>query len=138
MRVHDLHHVVTGYQTDLRGESEIAAWELASGCRRMPAAFVLNLFALAIGIVIAPVRVARAWARGRHTQNLYSEDGVDHLLPREVAEVRTKLGLDDVAPPVRVRDVLALTFAALPPLAILVGLVAAPLAGLALLVRALV
>jgi hypothetical protein len=34
---------------------EIAAWELASGCRRMPAAFELNLFALAIGVVIALV-----------------------------------------------------------------------------------
>lgn len=67
VRIHDLHHVVTGYQTDLRGEAEIGAWELASGCLRWPAATVLNLFALAIGIVIAPRRVARAWARGRRT-----------------------------------------------------------------------
>lgn len=138
VRVHDLHHILTGYQTDLAGESEISAWELASGCRRMPAAFVLNLFGLALGIVIAPVRVARSWARGRHTQNLYGEDGVDHLLPREVAEVRTKLGLADAAPRVRVRDVVAMTCAALPPLAILGALVATPLAGLALLVNALV
>jgi hypothetical protein len=138
VRIHDLHHVLTGYQTNLTGESEIAAWELASGCRRMRAAFVLNLFALAIGLVIAPVRLARAWARGRHTGNLYGEDGVEHLLPREVAEVRAKLGLANNPPPVRVRDILAMTFAALPPLAILAALVLAPLAGLALLVQALV
>jgi len=138
VKIHDLHHVVTGYRTDLRGESEIAAWELASGCRRMPAAFVLNAGALAIGILIAPIRVARAWARGRQTQNLYTEDTVEHLLPRDVDEVKTKLGLAGEAPRVRVRDALAVTFAALPPLAVLAALVAGPLAGLALLVRALI
>ena len=72
MRIHDLHHVVTGYQTDLRGEAEIGAWELASGCLRWPAATILNLFALAMGLVIAPHRMARAWSLGRHTQNLYA------------------------------------------------------------------
>ena len=38
VRFHDLHHVLTGYQTDFRGEAEIGAWELASGCLRWPAA----------------------------------------------------------------------------------------------------
>ncbi len=137
VRLHDLHHVLTGYQTDLAGESEIAAWELASGCRRMPAAFVLNLFALAIGLVICPVRLARAWARGRATQNLYTEDGVDHLLPRAVTDVRASLGLAAAPPNVTVRDVLAMTLLALPPLAVMLALVAAPFAGLWLAVNAL-
>jgi hypothetical protein len=137
VRIHDLHHVVTGYQTDLRGEAEIGAWELATGCLRWPAAFVLNLFALAIGIVIAPRRMARAWARGRRTHNLYSNDGVDHLLPRHLGEVRRELGLDDARPHVRLRDAIAVTLAALPALVVLVALVAAPLAGIAALVRAI-
>lgn len=134
VRIHDLHHVVTGYQTDLRGECEIAAWELASGCRRMPAAFILNLAALALGTVVAPVRCARAWARGRQTRNLYPEDTVEHLLPRRVQEVRTALRLDQPSPPVRVRDVVALMLAALPPLVLLATLVLAPVLVLALLV----
>lgn len=138
VRVHDLHHVLTGYQTDLAGESEIAAWELASGCRQMPAAFVLNAFALALGTVIAPIRVTRAWARGRSTRNLYGDSGIDQLLTREVAEVRARLGLIDAAPRVRVRDVVAMTCVALPPLAILGALVVTPIAGLALLVNALI
>lgn len=123
VRIHDLHHVVTGYQTDLAGESEIGAWELASNCLRFPAATVLNLFALGIGLVIAPPRVIRAWARGRHTHNLYREDGVDHLLPRTVADMQRDLGLDKAAPRVRVRDALAVIGLALPMLAIM----AAPL-----------
>src|SRR6476659_4881116 len=43
VRFHDLHHIVTGYETDTAGEFEIAAWELASGCRGFVAAWVLNL-----------------------------------------------------------------------------------------------
>ena len=31
--IHDVHHVLTGYATRWRGEGEIGAWELASGCR---------------------------------------------------------------------------------------------------------
>jgi hypothetical protein len=107
VRYHDLHHVLTGYQTDLAGEAEIGAWELASGCLRWPAATVLNSFALAMGLVLAPRRVARAWARGRHTRNLYREPGVDHLLPREVPAMRAELGLSESPPRARLRDMLA-------------------------------
>src|SRR5215467_14616440 len=31
--LHDLHHVATGYGTDLVGEAEISAWELRRGLR---------------------------------------------------------------------------------------------------------
>lgn len=129
VRIHDLHHIVTGYQTDLRGEAEIAAWELATGCLRWPAATVLNLFALAIGLVIAPRRIIRAWALGRHTRNLYGEDGVEHLLPREVDEVKRTLGLAAGQPAVRWRDAAAVTAIALPVLATMTAVVAAPLLG---------
>src|SRR5690349_22715918 len=46
VRYHDLHHIVTGYRTNLVGEAEIASFELASGCTRFPAAYHLNLGAL--------------------------------------------------------------------------------------------
>ena len=134
VRLHDLHHVLTGYQTDLRGEAEIGAWELATGCLRWPAATVLNLFAIGIGVAMAPRRLFRAWARGRRTRNLYREDGVTHLLPRRVDEVRRELGLDAPAPRTRVRDALAVVALGLPMLAITF----APLVAVAVLVRALV
>ena len=138
VRIHDLHHVVTGYQTDFRGEAEIGAWELASGCLRWPAATVLNLMAVAIGIVIAPRRIARAWARGRRTGNLYGEDGVEHLLPRQVGEVRTKLGLDRAPGRARLRDVLAVFALGLPMLAVMAAVTIGPLVGIAALIHALV
>ncbi|MGE0396947.1 MAG: hypothetical protein AB7T06_09535 [Kofleriaceae bacterium] len=130
LKIHDLHHVVTGYATNLRGESEIAAWELASGCRRMPAAFVLNVFALAIGAIIAPRAVLRAWARGRVTTNLYSHDTVDSLLPLDVATVRANLGLDAPVPAPRFADIATFAPAALLAVLLLVGVIAGPLVGL--------
>jgi hypothetical protein len=134
VKIHDLHHVVTGFSTDLRGEAEIGAWELASNCLSSRAATVLNLGALSVGLVMAPGRMARAWSLGRHTRNLYREDGVDHLLPRKVGEVQAELGLDAPRPRARLRDVVAVFALGLPILA----LMASPLVGLALLVRAFV
>lgn len=54
VRLHDLHHVVTGYRTTWAGEAEIGGWEIASGCADHYAAWVFNLSAVAIGLVIAP------------------------------------------------------------------------------------
>lgn len=129
VRFHDLHHVLTGYSTTWTGEAEIGAWELASGCLNWPAATVLNLSVLAIGLVIAPVRVARAWARGRQSRNLYREPGIEHLLPRTVESMREALHLEQ---PVRVRarDVAGMLLAAVAAFALLL----APLAAIAALV----
>src|SRR5690606_42048006 len=70
---HDLHHLVTGYDTDFLGEAEVAAWELASDCRDFRAAWVLNLLAMPIGMLRNPARVRRAFARGRSCQSLHGE-----------------------------------------------------------------
>jgi hypothetical protein len=132
VRYHDLHHIVTGYQTTLRGEAEIAAFELASGCTRFPAAFHLNLGALAIGSLIAPGRCLRAFARGRRGDNLYARELTAPLLAQTVGAMRSELGLDE-PPRVSVADVLrfgALCALAL-PVALSTLLVALPLAALA-------
>src|SRR5215472_405396 len=80
VRLHDIHHVLTGYDTSWVGEAEIAAWELASGCGRYRAAWILNLQAMAIGLVIAPRRVLAAFRRGRKSDNLYAGAWSDDLL----------------------------------------------------------
>ena len=33
VRYHDLHHILTEYDTTWTGEAEISAWELATGCK---------------------------------------------------------------------------------------------------------
>lgn len=93
VRYHDLHHLATGYDTDIIGESEIAAWELASGCSQFPAAWVLNSLALPVGVLRDSERMQRAFARGCRTRNLYSEPFTDNLLTERLGALRERLGM---------------------------------------------
>jgi len=97
VRYHDLHHVLTGYQTDVVGEAEIGAWEVASGCAGFWAAWLLNLQAMALGLLAgAPGRLWRAFLRGRRTRNLYRMAFDEALLETRVGALRSRLGLDVV------------------------------------------
>jgi hypothetical protein len=78
--LHDIHHLVTGYNTDWKGEVSISAWEISSGCGKYYAAWVLDLGGLAIGLFLYPVSVFKAFIRGRRTRNLY-----DNHIPKEQA-----------------------------------------------------
>jgi len=107
VRLHDLHHPLTGYGTTWTGESEIGAWEIASSCASHVAAWVLNLAAIAIGTAIAPRQTFRAFIRGRHSQNLYRESFDERLLAERVGAVRHRLSLDRPVPRGTIRDALA-------------------------------
>jgi hypothetical protein len=106
-RIHDLHHVTAGYDTTWTGEGEIGAWELASGCGRYLAAWVLNLSAFAVGCCISPRRMLRAFVRGRRTKNLYGEGYDAARLTQRVGDVRRELGLDQAVPSASAMEVLA-------------------------------
>ena len=95
VRLHDLHHVLTGYDTSWRGEGEIGAWELASNCRDHWAAWWLDFSAALIGVAIAPRRVLRAFVRGRRERNLYDVEFCDALLDESVGAMRARLGIAD-------------------------------------------
>lgn len=97
VRYHDLHHLATDYATDWTGEAEIAAWEIAGSCADHHAAWLLNLWAMAIGLVIAPRAVFRAFRRGRRSHNLYREPWSDALLEGSVGALRQRLGLAEPA-----------------------------------------
>jgi len=104
VRYHDLHHVVTGYATDWTGEAEIGAWEIASGCRDLLAAWVLNLYAMQIGLWFSPRAVWRAFARGRHTRNLCAGPWGEALLDESVGAMRRRLALDREPPSASLSD----------------------------------
>ena len=101
VRFHDLHHVLTEYPTTWRGEAEIGAWEVATGCAAHYQGWLLNLLAFAIGLAINPRGVYRAFMRGRRSRNLYRATFSDELLARKVGDVRRELDLDTApaAPP---------------------------------------
>ncbi len=100
VKLHDLHHVATGYDTSWTGEAEIGAWEIAAGCADHWWAWWLNLGAFAVGLVIAPRRTFRAFVRGRHGTSLYRAEGEfrDELLDWTVGELRQRLALQGPAP----------------------------------------
>lgn len=89
--LHDLHHIATGYATDLTGEAEIAAWEIGGSCTNYWAAWMLNLSALWYGLFLAPRRMYRAFLRGRHSQTLYRSGWSDDLLQLSVRELRERV-----------------------------------------------
>lgn len=108
VRRHDVHHVLTGYATTWTGEAEIGSWEISSGCGRFYAAWVLNLQALIIGVLIAPRAVLRAFAWGRRTGNLYHAGFDEDVLDASLGALRRRLGLDRALPEPTVDDALAL------------------------------
>jgi len=93
VRLHDLHHVATGYGTDLVGEAEIGAWELRAGCTNF-ASWFYNSMAVALGLVLSPRRVWRAFRGAKGSRTLYRL-GVpyDEVLAMPLGEVRGRLGL---------------------------------------------
>jgi hypothetical protein len=100
VKFHDIHHVLTEYPTTWRGEAEIGAWEVSTGCAAHYQAWLLNLLAFAIGLAINPRGVYCAFMRGRRSRNLYRTTFSDELLARKVGEVRRELDLDCApAPP---------------------------------------
>lgn len=139
VKIHDLHHILTGYDTNTTGELEISAWEIGAGCRGYAAAWILNLGGMAGGVLVAPKRTFRAFVRGRRTQSLYDRQ-LDAMLDRSVADMRRETNAD--APPASPTAGDAALFAAssavgmvIGGLFLVVGAVLAPIALAAGLVR---
>jgi len=90
VRHHDLHHILTGFDTDIVGEFEISAWEIAAGCKDFVAAWVLNLGGLAAGgLLRCPGRTFRAFLRGRRERTTYGEE-LEAMLDLPVHEARAR------------------------------------------------
>jgi hypothetical protein len=140
VKFHDIHHVLTEYPTTWKGEAEIGAWEVASGCGAHYQAWLLNLLAFAIGLAINPRGVRRAFMRGRRSRNLYRTTFSDELLARKVSDMRRELDFDKTHAPPTPEDRRAFIFWSLASAGVFVGTWAAlllPAAALAMLVYVL-
>ena len=92
---HDVHHILTEYKTDLSEESEISAWEIASGCKSYWAAFLIDTSGLMMGIPLNLWGTVKAFSRGRKTKNLYDNRFSEELmLDTKITELRKQLNLD--------------------------------------------
>jgi hypothetical protein len=96
IRLHDLHHVATGFGTDLTGEAEISAWEARRGLRGLDLYVSAIVSSLALtGLAFAPRRVRSAWDAAERGTTLFNEKQLDYeaLLRMSVGELRELLGL---------------------------------------------
>lgn len=92
---HDMHHLLTGYETTVKGESEISMWEIASGCKKYFAAFLIDTSGAMLGIFTNYWGLLKAFARGRRTRNLYHDVFSNNAaLDMKVSELRKHLLLD--------------------------------------------
>jgi len=98
VRVHDLHHIVTGYGTDPAGESEISAWELRRGVGVFSPFVRAIVFTGALsGLVHSPRRTWAAWKAGCSAAGVglqpTSPDRYEQLLAMTVGELRAVYGV---------------------------------------------
>jgi hypothetical protein len=86
---HDMHHIVTGYDGNWEGEVSISAWEIASGCGKYYAAWILDLWAMTIGLFLFPKHVFKSFIRGRRSQNLYHNTfSREEAMQMQIGELR--------------------------------------------------
>ena len=133
VKYHDLHHILTEYSTSLSGETEIGAWEVATGCTRNLAAWLLNLSGFAWGLVINPKGVYQAFLRGRQSANLYHLPFDAALLSSKVGDLRQQLNLDKPLRPASLADNAAFVFWSLISVVTLLGIIGIVLTPLILL-----
>jgi len=96
VKLHDVHHLLTGYTAFFKGETEIGAWEIASGCGPYKIAWFLNFGSFFYGVFLYPRSLYKAFMRGRRAEtNLYYGMPYDEaLLNTAVIELKQKLGID--------------------------------------------
>ena len=91
--LHDVNHILTGYDTSWKGESAVSAWEVASGgwgILYIP--WLLTLWAMGLGVVFYPGSVWQAFKRGRITLNAYTSGlRKEELFRLTVRELKQKL-----------------------------------------------
>jgi hypothetical protein len=86
--LHDIQHLVAGYDTTWAGEFQVAAWELGSGgCGPYLLMWNNRFLTLLLGLLFAPVLTWCAFQRGRTQRNLYRFD-CRVVLAREIDQVR--------------------------------------------------
>ncbi|MGF1465610.1 MAG: hypothetical protein ACFCGT_05710 [Sandaracinaceae bacterium] len=96
IRLHDLHHAVTGYGTDLAGEGEVSAWELRRGLQGVgPYIASIVVAGVLAGLLVAPKRTLAAWrSSGRASGSLFQlARPYEELLGLPLGELRVELGV---------------------------------------------
>jgi hypothetical protein len=97
LHVHDVNHLVTGFDTSWRGEARLAAWEVRtrSWGARVPL-WLLVAAAVGWGLLLTPRGLLAGWRMGGRTRGVLSlELTRDELLAMPLRDLRSRLGFAD-------------------------------------------
>ena len=73
LAAHDLHHLMTGYPMTMRGEFQMAAWEIGAGRYPHWGATLMCAPLVLAGLIWSPAAIARAFRAGLRSRSLYGE-----------------------------------------------------------------
>ena len=71
LRAHDLHHLMTGYPMTMRGEFQLAAWEVGAGRYPHWGATMMCAPLILVGLLWSPRAIWRAYRAGCGSRSLY-------------------------------------------------------------------
>lgn len=97
IKLHDLHHIATGFGTDHAGEGEISAWQARRGLRAagLYVTAIVTTSAL-LGFVFAPRRTWTVLRDPGAKRSLFNARvAYESLLDRTVGELREMLGIPE-------------------------------------------
>lgn len=88
---HDLHHILLGADTSMRGEARVAGFETGAGCGRFWVAWFLEPQALAWGLFLNPRETFRSFRLGRRSSSLYHGEFSSDWLDLSVDDLRARV-----------------------------------------------
>ncbi len=94
IRLHDLHHLATGFGTDIAGEGEISAWEIRGGLGDLNLyVSSLVIFGTAVGSLTSPWRTLSAGRASRKKNLFRAWSSYASLLELTLGELRERVGI---------------------------------------------
>jgi len=91
--IHEVHHILTGYDTSLIGEGQVSAWELGSGFKPTGLATTYILLGAATGLILDRKKTWAAFRRGLRSRNLYGQTLTPKVLLKTLGQLRREYGL---------------------------------------------
>ena len=119
--LHDIDHILTEYNTDWRGEWQISAFEIGTGCGKYWAGWFINLQGIIVGGICYPLDSVRAYARGRRSRGVYNYRDHEPLLSEKVGKLRSQLAVSAASVTVTAIDAILFYFTVLFSIAINFG-----------------
>jgi|GEM_PF-5164887 len=95
LHIHDLNHILLGFDTSLKGEAQLAALELGSGFPKpYRVGYMYSPFAVIPGLVLCPFKVVKAYFKGRKLKNAcHIKMDKKELFKTKVIDIRRDLNL---------------------------------------------